>query len=131
MLSPDGLEGAQALGSLNVADHADNDYWGRLQNGNGFNDLLLVDLGAGLVDFANDMGHASLVSHKSGQVDWLGLIILGESLHLAPMTLGALLRSKGHGAMARRRELAVRLWVKIWKRINQLVNGKFKCRLWL
>lgn len=109
VLSPDGLEGAQTFGSLDVANHADDDNWRRLQNGNGLDHLLFVHLGAGLVDLADDVRHAGLVGHKGRQVDGFGLVILGESLNLAAMTLAALLGGKGHGAMARRRKFTMRL----------------------
>lgn len=51
-----------------------------LDDGDGLNDLLLVHLGTGTVKITDGGGHASLVSEGSGQVDRLGLVILGEGL---------------------------------------------------
>ncbi len=41
VLSPDGAEGAEALGGLNVADNADGNHGGGLEDGNGLDDLVL------------------------------------------------------------------------------------------
>lgn len=109
MLSPDGLEWSQALGCFDVTNHTDNGHWRCFQNGHSLHNLLLVHLGTRLVHFTNDMGHASLVGEESAQMDWLGLVILGEGLCLTTMALGTLLGRKGHGPMARGRKLTMRL----------------------
>lgn len=58
------------------------------------------------------MGHASLVADEPGQMHRLGGVVLGEGLNLATMTRSTLLGVESHGAMARRRELAMRLRVE-------------------
>lgn len=44
MLGPHAGQGTHAEGRLNVADGTDHDHGGRLQDGDGLHDLLLVDL---------------------------------------------------------------------------------------
>jgi hypothetical protein len=83
MLSPDGGQGPQTAGSLDVADKAHDDHrWG-INNGNSLNDLLLVRLGTGAVEVADDGGHTSLVAESGSQVDGLLGVILGEGLDTA------------------------------------------------
>lgn len=98
VLGPDGGEGTQAARSLDVANQADGDhlmllsaslsqlcpslsyaYRRSLNDGNGLNNLLLVQLCARSVQVADNRGHAGLVPHRSGKVDWLLWIILGEA----------------------------------------------------
>ena len=109
MLSPDGLKGAQSARRLNVADKADADKGRRLENSNSLHDLLFVDLGAGSVHLANDVGHAGLVGEEAGQVDGFGGIVPGEGLHFAAVAAGALLGKEAFAAVARRFEFPMRL----------------------
>ena len=58
VLGKDGLEGAQTLWRLDVADAADDDHGWRLHDRHRLDRLLLVELGAELVDVAHNVGHA-------------------------------------------------------------------------
>lgn len=58
VLRPHGVEGAQAARGLDVAHHAHHDHGGGLDDGHGLAGLLLVQLGAGLVHVAQDVGAA-------------------------------------------------------------------------
>lgn len=99
MLGPDGVERAQAPGGLDVSDKTNNDHlnsqkmlaicakqsglhcsyrWG-INDGHSLDHFLLVGLGAGAVDVADDRGHAGLVAHGGGEVDGLLGVILGEA----------------------------------------------------
>ena len=78
VVSPDGAEGAEAAGGLTVAGEADDDDGGSLEDGDGFDDLLLVDAGSGAVDIADDVGHAGLEDGEGGEVRLGGLVVLGE-----------------------------------------------------
>ncbi len=60
VLGPDGLEGPEAAGRLDVADDADADHGRGLQDGDGLHHLLLVHLGAGPVHLAHNVSHTSL-----------------------------------------------------------------------
>ena len=73
MLGPDGGEGAQTARRLDVANNANNDDRRRLEDRHGLDDLLLVRLGAGAVQLADDVRHASLEAKEPGQVDGLAL----------------------------------------------------------
>ena len=71
VLSPDGGQRAEATGGLDVADDSDDNDWGRLEDGDGLDDLLLVRLGASAVQLAHNVRHASLVAKEPGEVDRL------------------------------------------------------------
>merc|ERR1719362_2648422 len=108
VLSPDSLQGPHAARSLDVADDADSDHGRSLDDGDCFNHLLLVVLGAGTVHLAHDVGHASLVSHEAGQMNLLAGIVLGEGLGLAAVALGPLLGEESLGPMTGSFEFPVR-----------------------
>jgi hypothetical protein len=80
VVGPNGGQGAQAARGLDVADDADHNHGGRLDDRHGLDSLLLVELGAGLVDVTQDVGHTRLVANKGGQVRGLGGVVLGEGL---------------------------------------------------
>jgi hypothetical protein len=63
------------------------------------------------VHFTNNMRHAGLVANKGRKMNWLVLVIFGESLALAPMPPAPLLGQEPFGAVPRRREFTVRLQV--------------------
>lgn len=54
-------------------------YRGSINDGNGLDDLLLVRLGTGTVDVADDSSHTGLVAHSGRQVDGLLGVIFGEA----------------------------------------------------
>jgi len=92
MGSPDGSQSSKTLGGGNVSNDTNNDHGRGLDDGDGFDDLLLVDLRSKLVDLSNDMGGSSLVSHEGSEMDGLSLIILGELPHLSSVMFGSLSR---------------------------------------
>lgn len=61
--------------------------WG-INDCHSLDNLLLVSLGAGTVEVANDGGHAGLVAHHGRQVDGLLGVILGEAV-IAKSQLGS------------------------------------------
>lgn len=77
-LSPDGGQSSETSGGINVTDDTDDGHGGTFDDGNGFNNFLLVVSGTRSVDFSQDMGHTSLETSESGQVGLLGGIILRE-----------------------------------------------------
>eukprot|EP00047_Mylnosiga_fluctuans_P001240 m.219486 g.219486 ORF g.219486 m.219486 type:complete len:414 (-) comp10174_c0_seq1:18-1259(-) len=101
VLSPDGGEGAETTGGLDVADQANNDERGSLDDGDGLDDLLLVGLGAGAVQVAHDVGHAGLVAEESRKVGLDRLVILGERLDAATDVGGTLAGQETQRAVAR------------------------------
>jgi len=108
MLGKNGLEGAETLGSLNVANHADHHHWRSLQDGDSLDGLLLVQLGAQLVHVTHDVGHAGLVRDERSQVHRLGGIVLGKGLALSAVTARALFRQKSERTMSRMFEFTMR-----------------------
>jgi len=100
MVGPDGGEGAETGGGLDVADDTDADHRGGLDDGDGLDDLLLVELGAGLLDITEDMSHTGLEAHEGGQVARLGGIIGREGLDLTLVMLGTLAGQETQRAVA-------------------------------
>jgi len=110
VLGPDGGQGAETTRSLDVTNNTNDDNWGGLDDGDGLDNLLLVHLGAGTVQVTDDVGHTSLVTHEGGQVNRLGVIILGEGLGLTPVASSTLAGQESKGTVARPLKLTVRLW---------------------
>merc|ERR1719500_163799 len=108
VLGPDGFESPHASGGLDVSNNTDADQGRSLEDGDGLDNLLLVDLGSGSVHLPHDVSHAGLVAHEGGQVDWLGGVILGEALDLTPMPLGPLFGEESLGTVPWSLELPVR-----------------------
>merc|ERR1719367_41976 len=108
VLSPDGLEGTEAAGGLDVTDQTHSHHGRGLDDGHSLNNVLLVDLGARPVGFPHNVGHAGLVAEEGGQVDGLGGVVLGEGLDLAPVACRTLLGAESHRPMTGRRKLTVR-----------------------
>lgn len=94
VVGPHGGEGTEATGGLNVTDKTDDNHGGAVDDGDGLNNVLLVELGARSLDFTDDVGHTSLVAHESGQVALSGSIVLGESLDTALSAAATLLREE-------------------------------------
>jgi len=90
MGGPDGSQSSKSLGGGNVSNDSNDDHGWGLDNGDSLDDLLLVNLRSKLVDLSNDMGRSSLVSHESGKMDGLSLIILGELPHLSSVVFSSL-----------------------------------------
>lgn len=99
---PDGGEGAEAAGSLDVADDAHNHDGRGFDYGDCFDDFLLVQLGAGSLHGTKDVCHASLESGESCEVRLLRRIIFGEGSDSASVMLGALARGEAQMAVTRR-----------------------------
>ena len=55
------------------------------------------------------MSHTSFVSHEGSQMARLGLIVLREGLHFAPVALASLPREESKGTVPRGSELSMTL----------------------
>ncbi|RUP51504.1 hypothetical protein BC936DRAFT_147775 [Jimgerdemannia flammicorona] len=127
VLGPDGGEGAEAAGSLDVADDTDDDKRGGLDDGNGLDDLLLVHLYSPrnnlnfmsnrflqltptTFQFADNVSHTGLVAQEGSQVDGPGLVVLREGLDLSAVAGSALPRQETQRTVAGRLELTMRLY---------------------
>jgi len=98
VLGEDSLEGTEATGGLDVTDHTDDLHGGALDDGGGLNDVLLEDLLAVTsLEVLNTMGHTGLEAHKSGHVDGLFGIVLGEVPNTASVVLGTSLGDESKG----------------------------------
>mmetsp|Transcript_109863 Transcript_109863/g.153989 ORF Transcript_109863/g.153989 Transcript_109863/m.153989 type:complete len:364 (+) Transcript_109863:1003-2094(+) len=114
VLSPDGAEGSQASGGIDVSDNTDNNDGGSLKNGASLDNFLLVDLGSGSVDISQNVGHASLEDGESGQVDGLGGIILGERSDSSSVMSGSLSGKETQRTVSRSLEFSVRHYAKFF-----------------
>lgn len=78
VVGPDSGKGSKAPRGLDVSNESDDLKRGGLDDGDGFDFFLLVELGLGSVDISEDVGHAGLESSEGGEVRSLGGIISGE-----------------------------------------------------
>jgi len=106
--SPDGGEGTESTGGLDVTDKSDNLDRGALNDGGGLNDILLDDL----LTFTtllvlDDVSHTGLVTNESGEVDGLGSIVSGEMSYATSMMTGTSLGQVGEGAASGMLKLSV------------------------
>jgi len=108
MGSPDGGEGAEAGGSGNVSNNADDDKRRGLKDSNSLNSFFLVEFGTRTFDFSDDVGHTCLVSDKGCQVRSSSSIVLGERSNATTVVLRSLLGKILKGAVARSFEFTVR-----------------------
>ena len=108
VLGPHSGERAKAARSANVANKAHNHHRRRLNDGHSLNSLLLVLLGARLVDITHNVGHARLVAHERGEVARLRLVVAGELPNPAPVPGCALAGHETQGAVPGPFELPVR-----------------------
>jgi len=99
---------------LGVSHEADDDHGGGLHDGHCLHDFLLVELGARAVELANDVSHASLVSHEGGEVGGVLGVVRGERAQLAAHQFGALAGGKAEVAVAGSFEFTV-THVCVWK----------------
>lgn len=100
VLSPDGGEGTETTGSLDVSDQTNNNHRGGLDDGDGFDDFLVVDLRSGLVGLTEDVGHTGLVAHEGSEVAWLGSIVLGELSDAASVVRASFAGEEPEGPVA-------------------------------
>ena len=74
MLGPDGLKGPMSMGRFDVTDNSDDHDGRSLDDGDGFDDFLLVRLGPRTIHDTTDMRHTSLetrnVKIRNGKTSW-------------------------------------------------------------
>lgn len=109
VVSPDGGEGAETAGGVDVTDKTDGNHGGSVDDGDSLEDLLLVgELGLGSVDLTDDVGHAGLVAHEGSKMAGVSLVVLGEGFDLAAAVDGALAGTESEGTVTGCFVLAVR-----------------------
>lgn len=81
--------------------------------------IALILTGAGLIGDTQDVRHTSLVGREAGEVHRLLDVITGECLHLGAVLGNTPLGREGHGSMAGRTKLTMRLKKVIYS--NQLL----------
>jgi len=108
MLSPDGGQGAETTRSFNVTNNTDNNNWGSFNDGDSFNNFLLVELGTSTIDFTDDVGHTSLVTNEGSKVRGELSVILGETSDFSSNARAALAGQETQRTVAGSFELTVR-----------------------
>jgi len=108
MLGPDGLEGSHPVWGLNVADDTDHHDRRGFDDGDGFNNFLLVDLGPRTIDHTANVGHTSLVTGEGGEMNRFLRVVLREGLDTTLVVLAPLLGEESQVAVTRGGKLPVR-----------------------
>lgn len=108
VLSPDGSKSSETSGGFNVTNNTANNDGRSFEDGTSFDDFLLVELGADLVDISEDVGHTSLEDGESGKVDGLRSIILGVASYSTSMMSSSLSGKETEGTVSGSFELSVR-----------------------
>jgi len=111
VLSPDGLEGSEASWGLDVSNNTDANHWWGIDDGHWLDDLLLVELVALSSDLSHDVGHTGLVTDESGQVDGLGLVVLGVGLESAEVSSASLSREEAFATVSGSLEFSMRHFI--------------------
>jgi len=101
VFGPDGGQGTETSRGLDVTHQTDNDHRRGLDDGDSFNNFLLVDLGTGLLGFAQDVGHTSFVAQESRQVSWRRGIVLRERSYFTLVVGASLTGQEPERAMTR------------------------------
>merc|ERR550514_1038929 len=78
--SPDRGQGPEATRRFDVAYKAHDPHGWRVEDGDRFHDLLLVELRARLVNVAHDVRHARLEGAERGEMRRLRLVVPREAL---------------------------------------------------
>lgn len=108
VLCPDGFECSEASGGFDVSDYANSDHWRSLDDGDWLDDFLLVEFGSLSGDLTDNVGHTSLVADESGEVAWLGSVILGVGLESTEVSSASLSGKESLGTVSRCFEFSVR-----------------------
>jgi len=108
VLGPDGGKGSETSGSFDITNNTTDNNGRSFEDGTGFDDFLLVELGADLVDISEDVGHTSLEDGEGGKVDGLGSIILGVAPYSTSMMSGTLSGEETQTTVSRSFKLSVR-----------------------
>jgi len=90
VLGPDSGKGSETSGGFDITNNTADNNGGSFEDGTGFDDFLLVELGADLIDISEDVGHTSLEDGESGKVDRLGSIVLGVASYSTSMMSSSL-----------------------------------------
>lgn len=94
VLGPDCGESTESGGGGNVSDNTNNVHWGSLDDGDGLNDLLLVELSSRTLNLTDDLVHTGLVSQEGSKVRRGGSVIARELSDLSSVLLGSLARQE-------------------------------------
>jgi len=111
MLSPDGLKSSKASRGLDVTNNTNSNHWWGIDDGDRLDDLLLVELVALSSDLSHDVGHTGLVTDESGQVDGLGLVVLGVGLESAEVSSASLSREEAFATVSGSLEFSMRHFI--------------------
>ena len=89
-MSGEGLYLLKSSWGLNISDNSDNDHLWAFDDGDGFDDFLLVKTGTRLGNFSDYVGHSSLESAAGGEMDFFSLVVLWELSDVTVVLVGSL-----------------------------------------
>jgi len=106
-LGPDGGEVSETSGGFDISDDSDDNHWGGFDDGNGFNNFLLVKLGSGFLNVSENVGHTGFESSESGEMDGGGRVISRERSASSSVMSGSSSGSESHISVTGCFELSV------------------------
>lgn len=109
VFSKDSGDSAQTTRSGNVTNDTADNHGRTFNDGDGFQDFLLVHLGARAIEVADNVAHASLEAHEGSQVDRLAAVITREGLDLTLVALATLTGQETKRTVAGSFEFTMRL----------------------
>jgi len=91
VVGPNSGQSAKTVWCGNITNNTNHNHRRCLQHGDSLHSFLLVKLGSWSLDFSDNVTHASLASHESGQVRSQGGVILGEGSNAPSVAFRSLL----------------------------------------
>ena len=101
MFSKNGGESAETLGSLDVTDNTNNNHRRSFEDGDSFDNFLLVGLATGTIQGTDDVSHTGLVAHESSEMGLFSSIILREASDVTTVVSASLTRKETEVTMTR------------------------------
>jgi len=93
-LSPDGGEGTQSSGSVDVSNHTNDSHGRSFDHGHSLDNFLSVELGPRSLDFTHNMGHTGFETSEGSEVARLLRVVLREGSYATSVMSGSALRGK-------------------------------------
>lgn len=97
---PNGGQSSESSWSVDVTDDTDSSHWRGFDDGNGFDDVHLVQTRLWSLKGSGDVGHTSLESAEGGEMWGLGGVIFWETSDLSSVLSGSLSWEETEGSVS-------------------------------